>query len=73
MAFYNDLVTPERFHQLIGALPKELRKMPAESHHLHVRDFELQYATNQVVTARQAPSDVTYPCVRKLAGKVLFV
>ena len=57
---------------MIASLPKEHRKFPTETLHLHIKDFELQYATNQVVTARQGTNDLAYPCIRHVPGKVLF-
>jgi hypothetical protein len=48
-------------------MPLDHRKMPSESLHLHIKDFELNFASN----SRQ-PS-TTYACVRKAIGKVLFV
>jgi hypothetical protein len=46
LACYNDLVCPQNLATMIQAMPKDLRNMPAESLHLHIKDFELTFATN---------------------------
>lgn len=58
---------------MLASLPKERRNFPAESFHLHIKDFELQYAANHVVSAKQVQNDQTFPCVKRVPGKVLFV
>lgn len=54
---------------MIQAMPKDLRNMPAESLHLHIKDFELTFATN----TRPSESEMTFASVRRALGKVLFV
>ena len=66
------MVGSETFASVISALPKDLRKFPQESLHLHIKDFELWYATSQ---NDRNNSNLVFgqPCVRRVNGKVLFV
>lgn len=73
LACYNELISNDCLANVLASLPKDLRKFPAESLHLHIKDFELQYATNHVVTAKQLSSEQAFPCVKRVPGKVLFV
>ena len=67
-ACYNEMVGADVFASVLKSLPKDLRKFPTESLHLHIKDFELWYGSNQ----QQNPA-LVQPCVRRVAGKVLFV
>jgi hypothetical protein len=73
LACYNDMISNECLANVMASLPKDMRKFPQETLHLHIKDFELCYATNNVVTARQGLNHCAYPCVRRVPGKVLFV
>ena len=67
------MISNECLANVMASLPKDMRKFPQETLHLHIKDFELCYATNNVVTARQGFNHCAYPCVRRVPGKVLFV
>lgn len=68
MACFNDLVSPNNFSKLVQALPKEARRMPTESLHLHIRDFELAFAVN----SKYETTEMNFACVKRSPGKIVF-